>query len=840
MKISESITDSVFISDISFESKFQIGSLSNIVISETTTDSNYISNISFESEFQTKSLSNNINIITSVTPTNSNYLSKNININYTTYVTDFIDINQNCYYTCESCEINGNNITHNCLKCKDNFTYEINFNNYTNCYDQCYFYHYYDNENKYHCTLSCPYNYPKLIEDKMECIKNIEIKNIVEELLNIINKNDENKPKDKEEEAKFYDTILESIETSFTSENYDTSNLDKGEDEVIETEKITVTFTTTQNQKNNQNSSVTIVDLGECENILRKYYNISKNQTIYMKKIEVVQDGMNIPKIEYDVYSKIGNKLEKLNISVCENTKIYLSIRTILSDSLDIYNSSSGYYNDICYTATSESGTDISLNDRKNEYANKALCQDECELSDYDYTTQKVNCSCDVKESSSSVANMEIDKKKLLKNFGDIKNIMNIKILVCYKKLFTKKSIINNYGFYIISSIIFLHIIFILIFCLKQKNEIKNKIKDIIFGILNYDLIKPEENKIIVKDNIKEIKEQENKNNKSIILKVNKNKNKQINNFVFTTINNEKTIKRKKIKNIKNKRNKSHNRYKKKDINNIVTSDDRNETKKMDKSQTSKTISMLYTKIKQPEFFEKVKSIMKFTDDEINGLSYELALQHDKRTFFQYYISLIKTKHNFIYTFCYYNDYNSKIMKIDLFFINFAMLYTVNGLFFDDDSMHQIYETNGKYDFLFQLPKIIYSQIISTILSMILQVFALQNDSIVSFKENKLKENLLKRKKILERGLKIKIIIYIIISFIFLLFFCYYLSMFGTIYRNTQYHLLKDTLLSFILSFFDPFGICLLPCIFRIPSLSNPKKNRKCLYQFSQLFNILN
>ena len=91
----------------------------------------------------------------------------------------------------------------------------------------------------------------------------------------------------------------------------------------------------------------------------------------------------------------------------------------------------------------------------------------------------------------------------------------------------------------------------------------------------------------------------------------------------------------------------------------------------------------------------------------------------------------------------------------------------------------------------------------------------------------------------MEKCLKIKLTIYIIISYIFLLFFCYYLAMFGTIYKNTQYHLLKDTLLSFILSFFDPFGICLLPGIFRIPSLSNPKKNRKCLYQFSQLFNIL-
>ena len=127
----------------------------------------------------------------------------------------------------------------------------------------------------------------------------------------------------------------------------------------------------------------------------------------------------------------------------------------------------------------------------------------------------------------------------------------------------------------------------------------------------------------------------------------------------------------------------------------------------------------------------------KLTDDEINGLSYELAIQNDKRTYFQYYISLIKTKHNFIYTFLYNDDYNTKIIKIDSFFVNFAMLYALNGLFFDDDSMHKIYVNKGKYNFFNELPKMIYSQIISMVLNIVLQILALPNDSIISFKQYK-------------------------------------------------------------------------------------------------------
>ena len=60
--------------------------------------------------------------------------------------------------------------------------------------------------------------------------------------------------------------------------------------------------------------------------------------------------------------------------------------------------------------------------------------------------------------------------------------------------------------------------------------------------------------------------------------------------------------------------------------------------------------------------------------------------------------------------------------------------------------------------------------------------------------------------------------------------------MFGVIYKNTQYHLLKDTLISFGLSLFYPFITCLLPGLFRISSLSNPKKKRECLYNFSKIF----
>ena len=70
-------------------------------------------------------------------------------------------------------------------------------------------------------------------------------------------------------------------------------------------------------------------------------------------------------------------------------------------------------------------------------------------------------------------------------------------------------------------------------------------------------------------------------------------------------------------------------------------------------------------------------------------------------------------------------------------------------------------------------------------------------------------------------------------------FFCYYLAMFCAVYKNTQFQVIEDTLMSYGLSLLYPFGIYLLPGIFRIPSLSNFKYKKKCLYKFSKLLQML-
>ena len=163
----------------------------------------------------------------------------------------------------------------------------------------------------------------------------------------------------------------------------------------------------------------------------------------------------------------------------------------------------------------------------------------------------------------------------------------------------------------------------------------------------------------------------------------------------------------------------------------------------MNKSINFNTKNELYQK---QSIIQKTREIMAYNDEELNQLSYNLALQYDKRTFCEYYTSLIKTKHNLIFSFFYSKDYNSRIIKIDLFFIDFVINFGINTLFFDDNTMHKLYQDNGKFDLIYQIPQIIYSTIISYALTSLLNLFGLSEDYILPLKHSNINRNLDKKK----------------------------------------------------------------------------------------------
>ena len=240
-----------------------------------------------------------------------------------------------------------------------------------------------------------------------------------------------------------------------------------------------------------------------------------------------------------------------------------------------------------------------------------------------------------------------------------------------------------------------------------------------------------------------------------------------------------------------------------------------------------------FSKMTQTEKIKAINDILKYTDLELNDLDYNEAISVDKRNFMAYYFSLLKTQHLLILSFWpVENDYNSRIIKIFLFFFMFAIYYTVNAFFFDDNTLHQINEDGGNFNFIYQIPQMLFSSLISFILNTLIQYLSLSIQYITKIKKDK-NIKMIKGTKKIFNNLNYRFLLFFIISFILLLFFWYYLACFSAIYKNTQIHLIKDTVISFGFSFLSSFGLFLIPGMFRIPSLK--KKNKKCLYMISKI-----
>ena len=116
---------------------------------------------------------------------------------------------------------------------------------------------------------------------------------------------------------------------------------------------------------------------------------------------------------------------------------------------------------------------------------------------------------------------------------------------------------------------------------------------------------------------------------------------------------------------------------------------------------------------------------------------------------------------------------------------------------------------------------------------MILKQLSLSENSILSIKEEKDSIKAVEKSKKIEKCLKIKFIIFFILSSLFMIFFWYFISCFCAVYTNTQIILIKDTLFSFGLSMIYPFGLNLIPGFFRFPALRAEKKDKQFLYKVS-------
>ena len=220
------------------------------------------------------------------------------------------------------------------------------------------------------------------------------------------------------------------------------------------------------------------------------------------------------------------------------------------------------------------------------------------------------------------------------------------------------------------------------------------------------------------------------------------------------------------------------------------------------------------------------------SDFELSELEYEEAIKLDKRNFFKIYFATLKREHIILFTFCSCNDYNLLYIKIARFIVFIATDMAMNVFFFTDETMHKIFISYGKYNFVQQIPQIVYSTILSQILEVFLCYLSMTDKYIYQIKNSQLDS-----KQIMNifRCINLKLINFFIFTFILLCFYWYIVTSFCGVYQNTQFIFIKDSISSFLLGIIYPVFIYLIPSGFRCCSIKSEKMKYKCLYKLSDI-----
>ena len=623
------------------------------------------------------------------------------------------------------------------------------------------------------------------------------------------------------------DDIIKNINYNIINHKIDSllSNVTFGNknDLCMKEENVLYQITTTENQNNNIYNNISTIKLGKCEDILREKYNISSNLSLIIFKIDYYMEGLLIPIIGYEVYEPINKT--KLDLSYCEESSISYNIPVSIDENnLFKYNPNSEYYNDECNSYTTENGTDIILNDRKEDFIenNMSLCENLCDYMGYDTDSKKALCECGIRYKEFILSEIDKETNILSNNFTKDDTTSNLGAMKCYQVVFSKEGLSKNIGSYILFFIIIIHIISTILFYKCGYYFLESSAKNIIKTKMNLKSSKSGE---IIKNEIKSKVTNFSQNQipkKKKIIKVKKKVKKNIANPLKRK-NSKKSIYINQLNiNINSSDSKSLNKLKLKDMDIFSYKTKQNlNNNKMKKSNYD---------IKN-EKTNKYLPLDNFSDFELNIMKYNDAQCIDNRTYFQYYLSLLKSKHPITFTFCSNKDYNLLIIKICLFSLSFAIYYLFNAIFFSYSIIHIIYKEGGSYNLSYLFPIIIYAFLISYYINVIIKLFLLSERSLLEIKNQK---SIKQMKSLVSKVLKclsIKYTSYFIISIISLILLWYYISSFGAVFQNSQVYLIKNTFISFSLGFIYPFLICLLPGIFRIYSLRT--KNGDFIYKIS-------
>ena len=361
------------------------------------------------------------------------------------------------------------------------------------------------------------------IENKVQIIKNFEIKNSYSELKSDLKENlfrlYEEGLKNELSFGKYIngiDFITFSKYKDFNATIYPLETEQYVKDNLLNVKNfIYINFTKCfeNYEKQNENSKI-LIALIEHKNI-----NLPINTVNYFfilfdennKKHEFFEYNNsynNLIEISYPLYN-----YEHENISEKYSSELIKTIKELnnINENFNFFDQSNSFYNDICCPYDFDKDIDMTIKDRILEYYIEIpFCENNCSFK-YIFDKQlnpKSFCECQLKQ--------EIDLEESNYSFNtttkEKDSVSNINALKCYKEVFTSGELPSNPSFWIFFIMIFIHIALFISIFFCAKSAIENMLKAKKASVIN------EENNI-----------NNNNNEDNNIIQINNNENNNIN-----------------------------------------------------------------------------------------------------------------------------------------------------------------------------------------------------------------------------------------------------------------------------------------------------------------------
>ena len=213
--------------------------------------------------------------------------------------------------------------------------------------------------------------------------------------------------------------------------------------------------------------------------------------------------------------------------------------------------------------------------------------------------------------------------------------------------------------------------------------------------------------------------------------------------------------------------------------------------------------------------------IEEYLSTDYDDMGYDDAIKRDKRTFSNYLYDKLKSNQIILSTFYSNEPLRPKSIKILLLILDIDLYLLVNGLFYNDEYISELFHSDKEENFFSFIPRsydrFLYTTIVGVVVDYVIDCFFIEEKKIKGiFKREKTNRLFLKyetTKKIKE--INNRYTGFIILSFIIIVFTWYYISCFNYVFHYTRIEWMKSSVLIIIFMQIISILTCLLVSIIR-------------------------